>query len=487
MRLADLLPEVALAGPLAERRVESLGSDSRNGGPGFAFFALPGGKRDGLAFAAEAVARGAVAIVGERAPEAPIAPAVFIKVDDARRALALAAARFFPLQPATIVAITGTSGKTSVAAFTRQIWLALGHRAASLGTIGLVAPSGAVASALTTPDPVQLHRMLDDLAKNGVSHLALEASSHGLDQRRMDGVRLAAGAFTNLSRDHLDYHADMETYLAAKLRLFERLLAPGQPAVIDADSDVAERVIAACSARGLHVISVGWQGRALRLVETKPEAFATGLVLEYADKRYALRLPLAGDFQVQNALVAAGVALATGGAPDEVFAALEKLEGAPGRLELVGSRKNAPIFVDYAHKPDALDKVLSALRPLVRRRLIVVFGCGGDRDPGKRPIMGEVAARLADEVVVTDDNPRSENPASIRRSILDGTQTVSGARVREIGDRGTAIAAAVAKLEDGDVLLVAGKGHETGQIVGDRILPFSDQQCVRAALKDFAA
>ncbi len=487
MRLADLLPEAALAEPLAQRRVEGLGSDSRNVGPGFAFFALPGSKRDGLAFAAEAVARGAVAIVGERAPEAPVAPAVFIKVDDARRALALAAARYFPLQPATIVAITGTSGKTSVAAFTRQIWLALGHRAASLGTIGLVAPSGAVSSALTTPDPVFLHKTLNDLARDGVSHLALEASSHGLDQRRMDGVRLAAGAFTNLSRDHLDYHADMETYLAAKLRLFERLLAPGQPAVIDADSDVAERITAACRARGLNVISVGREGRALRLVETKPDDFATGIVLEYADKRYALRLPLAGDFQAQNALVAAGLALATGGAPDEVFAALERLAGPPGRLECVGCRKNAPIFVDYAHKPDALDKVLSALRPLARRRLIVVFGCGGDRDPGKRPIMGEVAARLADEVVVTDDNPRSENPASIRHSILEGTRTVGGASVREIGDRAAAIAAAVAQLEDGDVLLVAGKGHETGQIVGDRILPFSDQQCVRAALKDFAA
>jgi UDP-N-acetylmuramoyl-L-alanyl-D-glutamate--2,6-diaminopimelate ligase len=483
MRLADLLPEAAIAGP--GLRIEGVSSDSRGIGENFAFFALPGSKRNGLAFAREAVARGAIVVIGERTPDVPIEPAIFIKVEDAHQALALAAARFFPLQPATIVAITGTSGKTSVAAFTRQVWLALGHRAAALGTIGLVAPSGVISGALTTPDPVLLHKTLNDLAQDGVSHLALEASSHGLDQRRLDGVRLAAGAFTNLSRDHLDYHADMETYLSAKLRLFERLLVPGQPAVIDADSDVAEKIIAACNTRGLNVISVGRKGRALRLVEAKPEDFVTGFVVEYAGKTYALRLPLAGDFQARNALVAAGLALATGDAPDHVFAALEKLEGAPGRLELVGRRKNAPVFVDYAHKPDALDKALSALRPLVRRRLVVVFGCGGDRDSGKRPIMGEVAARLADEVIVTDDNPRSEDPASIRRAILEGV--VDKSKVREIGDRGGAIAAAVAGLENGDVLLIAGKGHETGQIVGDRILPFSDQQCARAALKDDAA
>jgi UDP-N-acetylmuramoyl-L-alanyl-D-glutamate--2,6-diaminopimelate ligase len=487
MRLADLLPEATLDEAFAQRDIEGVSADSREIGTGFAFFALPGGKRDGFDFARQAIAGGAVAVIGERAPDVSLAPAIFIEVEDARRALALAAARFFPLQPQTIVAVTGTSGKTSVAAFTRQIWLALGHRAASLGTIGLVAPSGAVYGALTTPDPVLLHRTLDDLVKDGVTHLALEASSHGLDQRRIDGVRLAAGGFTNLSRDHLDYHADMDAYLDAKLRLFEALLAPGQPAVIDADGEVAEKVIAACAARRLDVFSVGRRGTVLRLVETKPEDFATGLVIDYAGKSYSLRLPLAGDFQVQNALVAVGFALATGGAPDEVFAALERLEGAPGRLELVGRRRNAPVFVDYAHKPDALDKALRTLRPLARKKLIVVFGCGGDRDAGKRPIMGEVAARLADEVIVTDDNPRSENPAAIRRAILEGATMIAGAKVSEIGDRAAAIATAVAWLDDGDVLLVAGKGHETGQIVGDRTLPFSDQQSVRAALKDSAA
>jgi UDP-N-acetylmuramoyl-L-alanyl-D-glutamate--2,6-diaminopimelate ligase len=483
MHLADLLPDAALADP--GRRIEGLSADSRAVGENFVFFALPGSKRDGLAFAAEAVARGAAAVIGEHAPDFPVAPATFVKVEDARRALALAAARFFPRQPATIAAVTGTSGKTSVAVFTRQIWAALGYRAASLGTIGLVAPSGAISGALTTPDPVVLHKTLDDLVRDGVTHLALEASSHGLEQRRLDGVRLSAGAFTNLSRDHLDYHADMEAYLAAKLHLFEHLLTPGAPAVIDADSDVAEKVIAACAAGGLQVFSVGRAGKMLRLVEAKPEDFATGLVVEYAGRTYTLRLPLAGGFQTQNALVAAGLALATNGAPEQVFSALEKLEGAPGRLELIGRRDNAPVFVDYAHKPDALEKALGALRPLVRGKLIVVFGCGGDRDPGKRPIMGEAAARLADAVIVTDDNPRSEDPASIRRAILEGV--ANNPKVREIGDRGRAIAAAVAGLENGDVLLIAGKGHETGQIVGDRTLPFSDQQCARAALKDDAA
>jgi UDP-N-acetylmuramoyl-L-alanyl-D-glutamate--2,6-diaminopimelate ligase len=483
MLLADLLPEAACAAP--GLRIEGVSADSRAIGENFAFFALPGSERDGLSFAAEAVARGAVAVVGEHAPEFPIEPAIFLEVEDARRALALAAARIFPAQPETIVAITGTSGKTSVVAFTRQIWTALGLRAASLGTIGVVAPSGAISGALTTPEPVLLHQTLDALAKDGVSHVALEASSHGLEQRRLDGVRLSAGAFTNLSRDHLDYHADMDTYLAAKLRLFECLLEPGQPAVVDADSQVAGKVIAACAARKLSVVSVGRAGETLRLVEVKPEDFATRLVIEHAGKRHHLRLPLAGEFQAQNALVAAGLALATGGAPEVIFAALEKLEGAPGRLELVGRCKNAPVFVDYAHKPDALEKTLGALRPLVRGKLVVVFGCGGDRDPGKRPMMGEIAARLADAVIVTDDNPRSEDPASIRRAILAGA--ANRPNVREIGDRATAIAAAVAELESGDVLLIAGKGHETGQIVGDRRIPFSDQQCARAALKDHAA
>jgi UDP-N-acetylmuramoyl-L-alanyl-D-glutamate--2,6-diaminopimelate ligase len=485
MRLGDLLPEAPLAEALAAREISGLSADSRTVGANFAFFALPGSKADGAGFAAQAVARGAVAVIGQHAID--VGSAIFVEVPDARRALALAAARFYPAQPETIAAITGTSGKSSVAAFTRQIWLALGHRAASLGTIGLVAPSGEVYGSLTTPDPISLHKTLDELAQDGVTHLAFEASSHGLDQRRLDGVRLCAGAFTNLSRDHLDYHPDMDSYLAAKLRLFDTLLAPGQAAVIEADNDVAEKVIAACTARGLRLFTVGRKGEAIKLLRATPENFATALTLEHADRTYSVYLPLAGDFQVQNALVAAGLALATGGTAERVFAALENLQGASGRLELIGRRAGAPIFVDYAHKPDALDNVLRTLRPLARRRLIVVFGCGGDRDKGKRPIMGELAARLADDVIVTDDNPRSENPAQIRAEILAGARAVSGAKVEEIGDRGQAIAAGVARLGEGDVLLVAGKGHETGQIVGDRILPFSDQQSVRAALGVFAA
>jgi UDP-N-acetylmuramoyl-L-alanyl-D-glutamate--2,6-diaminopimelate ligase len=488
MRLADLLIDstVDLPPALASLDVAGLGADSRKMAPGFAFFAVPGSKADGLAFASDAVARGAVVVIGERPPAQDLDHVGFVQVADVRRALALAAARFFRLQPETIVAVTGTSGKTSVTAFLRQIWQALGHHAASLGTIGVVSPSIVHHGSLTTPDPVSLHETLATLARDGVTHLALEASSHGLDQRRLDGLRLAAAGFTNLSRDHLDYHPNLDAYLAAKLRLFDVLLPLGAPAVIDADSSVAGRVEAACLARGLKVLTVGRKGTFLHLVEERQDNLASLMLLEHAGKRMALRLPLAGEFQVQNALVAAGLALATGAPPEVVFAAFERLHGVPGRLELVGHRGAAPIFVDYAHKPDALEKVLQSLRPLTLKRLIVVFGCGGDRDKGKRAIMGELAARLADLVIVTDDNPRSEEPAAIRKEILAGAAR-GGARIEEIGDRGAAIAAGVHKLGPGDILLVAGKGHETGQIVGDKVLPFSDQQSVRAALKDPAA
>jgi UDP-N-acetylmuramoyl-L-alanyl-D-glutamate--2,6-diaminopimelate ligase len=329
-----------------------------------------------------------------------------------------------------------------------------------------------------------LHKALDGLARGGVTHLALEASSHGILQRRLDGVRLSAAAFTNLSRDHLDYHATLEDYLAAKLQLFDRLLAPGQPAVVDAGSDAAAKVIAVCQKRGLRVVSIGLRGTALRLLESDAENFSTRIKIAHGDRIFSLLLPLASSFQASNALVAAGLCVATGSAPDAVLAALEKLEGAPGRLELVGRRKGAPVFVDYAHKPDALEKALTALRPLVRGELIVVFGCGGDRDAGKRPVMGEVAARLADRVIVTDDNPRSEDPATIRKAILQGTNGFDN--VEEIGDRALAITRALAMLGPNDGLLIAGKGNETGQIVGGRTLPFSDSGCARALLKDLS-
>jgi UDP-N-acetylmuramoyl-L-alanyl-D-glutamate--2,6-diaminopimelate ligase len=486
MRLRDLLPSVPRAGELTED-VSGVTADSRKVEPGFVFFAVPGTQADGLGYAEEAMARGAVAVVAERAFDAGRAGIASLLVPDVRAALSQAAAALYPRQPGTIVAVTGTSGKTSVAAFARQIWVALGHAAASLGTIGIVAPTQTVYGSLTTPDPVTLHETLQKLADDGVTHLAIEASSHGLEQRRLHGVRLSAGAFTNLSRDHLDYHPTLEHYLAAKLRLFEVLLQAGQPAVIDADSDASEKVIAACEKRRLTVMSVGTRGETLRLISQEPDGLAVRLSLAHAGKSYSVRLPLAGSFQTSNALVAAGLCIATGDAPEGVFAALEELEGASGRLELVGTRAGAPIFVDYAHKPDALEKALAAVRVLARGRLIVVFGCGGNRDLGKRPLMGEIAAREADVVIVTDDNPRSENPAEIRAAILEGARKVAVNKVVEIGDRRAAIAAGIADLRTGDVLLVAGKGHETGQIVGDKVLPFSDQEAVREALREHAA
>jgi len=482
IKLRDLFGAAGLEPALAEREAAGLCADSRKVKPGDVFFALAGAKSDGLGYVADAAARGAKYIVAERRPEQIPEGVQFVPVADARTALARAASRFFDRQPATIAAVTGTSGKTSVAEFTRQIWRELGFEAASLGTIGIVSPKKTAYGALTTPDPIALHRALDDLAGAGVTHLAMEASSHGLDQKRLDGVRLVAGAFTNLSRDHLDYHRDLRSYLAAKLRLFNDLLAPGAAAVVDADSDAAGDVVAAARARGLELTTVGRAGVTIRLAAAERAGFASRLTLSHRGRDYRVLLPLPGDFQVSNALVAAGICLATGSDAQKVFAALENLQGAPGRLERVGETRGASVFVDYAHKPDALDKALAALRPFVFGRLIVVFGCGGDRDPGKRPLMGEIATKRADVVIVTDDNPRSEDPQAIRAAIL-----AAAPGAIEIGDRGEAIKSAVSMLRRGDALMIAGKGHETGQIVGDRVLPFSDAEAARAALKDAAA
>ncbi len=467
--------------------IEAIGvtADSRKVKRGDVFVAVPGTKADGLSYAAQAVAAGAAAIVGEGAPPALPAGAVFIKVGNARRALSLLAARIYPRQPKVIAAVTGTSGKTSVAAFIRQIWAALGHEAASVGTIGVVTGKREVYGSLTTPDPVDLHRTLSELAGEGVTHLAIEASSHGLDQHRLDGVRVAAGGFTNLSRDHLDYHPSVEAYLAAKLRLFESLVTDGGGAVIDVDHVHSDAVVAAAKQRGLRLITVGRNGDGIRLIDTKIDGFTQAVSVEHAGKGHRFRLPLVGGFQVENALVAAGLAIATGGAADRVFAALASLQGAKGRLDLVGDRNGAPVFVDYAHKPDALEKAIEALRPYVKRQLVVVFGAGGDRDKGKRAMMGAIAAKHADRVIVTDDNPRSENPAAIRATIMEGASRAPN--VREIGDRREAIRGAVAALQPGDVLLIAGKGHETGQIVGSQTLDFSDHKEVEAALGEKVA
>jgi len=481
MKLRDLFGDDAAIDPRAEAvAVTGLAMDSRAVKPGDVFFALAGSKTDGTRFIDQAITSGAVAIAGDHPPHGD-RPVPFVGTPNPRRALALAAAQFYPLQPTTIAAVTGTSGKTSVAAFTRQIWQALGHASASIGTIGLVSPKRSVYGSLTTPDPIALHRELDEIAGDGVTHLALEASSHGLDQYRLDGVRIGAGGFTNLSRDHLDYHPDVAHYLAAKLRLFRDLVAPEGAAVISADHDCSQAVIDAAQARGLRIVTVGSKGdgagEGIRLLAAEIDGFSQKLTLQHRGNRQSVRLPLVGEFQIENALVAAGLAIATGSAVQPVFAALENLEGAKGRLERVGEHNGAPIFVDYAHKPDALAKALQALRPYAKRRLVVVFGAGGDRDAGKRPLMGAIAADNADCVIITDDNPRSEDPGLIRSAIL----RAAGA-AKEIGDRAEAIRAAIAGLEPGDALLIAGKGHETGQIVGDRILPFSDHDAVAGAL-----
>jgi UDP-N-acetylmuramoyl-L-alanyl-D-glutamate--2,6-diaminopimelate ligase len=482
MKLRDLFSSDAVMAPqVADIAISGLAVDSRSVQPGDLFFALLGAKTDGARFIAQAVASGAVAVAGEQEAEGLAVP--FVKLGNPRRALAQAAAKLYPRQPQVIAAVTGTSGKTSVASFTREIWQRLGHASASIGTIGLVSPKRTVYGSLTTPDPISLHRQIDEIAGEGVTHLALEASSHGLDQFRLDGVRVSAAGFTNLSRDHMDYHPDVAHYLNAKLRLFRALVADGGAAVIVADHDCSADVIAAARTRNLHVMTVGrggdGAGEGIRLVKAAIDGFEQLLELEHRGKTYAVRLPLVGEFQIENALVAAGLVIGTGGDAAAAFAALAHLEGAKGRLERVGDRHGAPVFVDYAHKPDALAKALQALRPYAKRKLVVVFGAGGDRDAGKRPLMGEIAAANADTVIVTDDNPRSEDAATIRAAILAAAKGAT-----EIGDRAEAIRVAVQGLAPGDALLIAGKGHETGQIVGGQTLPFSDHEAAAAALAE---
>ncbi|MDX8538313.1 UDP-N-acetylmuramoyl-L-alanyl-D-glutamate--2,6-diaminopimelate ligase [Mesorhizobium abyssinicae] len=479
--LAGILPVEGTASPDLE--VTGISSDSRTVKTGVVFFALAGSKADGAAYAVDAAKRGALAIVaGKGSAISGLSVPVF-SVDDPRLALALSAARFYGKQPQTMVAVTGTSGKTSVAAFTRQIWEQAGLAAASIGTTGVVAPGRNEYGSLTTPDPVALHLLLKELADAGVTHASMEASSHGLDQRRLDGVRLAAGGFTNLGRDHMDYHPTVEDYHRAKLRLFDTLLPEGAPAVIFADDPWSEPTVRAAKAAGLDVLTVGRHGEFLRLKRVEHERHRQRAEVEVDSVLHEIDLPLAGDFQIANALVSAGLAISTGTPVAKALMALEKLKGAPGRLDLVGTTANgAPVYVDYAHKPDALENVLASVRPFTTGRVIVVFGCGGDRDRGKRPIMGEIATRLADVVIVTDDNPRSEVPETIRAAIL-----AAAPGAIEIGDRRKAIHEAVAMLHAGDTLIVAGKGHEEGQTIGTETLHFSDHEEVRAALRERAA
>jgi UDP-N-acetylmuramoyl-L-alanyl-D-glutamate--2,6-diaminopimelate ligase len=478
MTLGELMgPEAPLPAPWLQVPIVGLTADSRAVKPGYLFAALPGSRTDGARFIADALARGAAAILMPQGSGQALNGTPVVEDADPRRRLALIAARFFGAQPETAVAVTGTNGKTSVASFVRQLWERMGFRAASLGTVGVVGPSGTQILAHTTPDPVELHRILADLAKSGVTHLALEASSHGLEQRRVDGVRLAAGAFTNISRDHLDYHPSFEAYFNEKLRLFGELLPRGAGAVIDVDSKAGEQVAALAQSRGLSVMSVGRAGKALRLISAERDGFGQRLVVEHEGGRETFRLPLVGAFQASNALVAAGLCMAT--SPAKLLPLLENLHGARGRLDLAGTtRTGAPIFIDYAHTPDALAKALDALRPYARNRLLVVFGCGGDRDKGKRPQMGAVAVDRADIAIVTDDNPRSEEPEEIRREILAAAPDAI-----EVPGRAVAVAEAIAGLKGGDILLIAGKGHETGQIIKGSVIPYSDHDAVDAALK----
>jgi UDP-N-acetylmuramoyl-L-alanyl-D-glutamate--2,6-diaminopimelate ligase len=448
---------------------------------------LPGALADGRAFLPQALANGAAAVL---APEdTPDLELPLVRSGDVRRLYALAATRFHGPQPEVVVAVTGTNGKTSVATFCRQIFARLGHHAASLGTLGLELEDASLnhealtGPGLTTPDAAEIARYTADLHASGVDRFVLEASSHGLDQRRLDGLTLAAAGFTNLTQDHLDYHGAMEIYRAAKLRLFEDLLPRGGVAVLNADSAAFPAFAAAAVVNGHAVLSVGATGMGLRLIERRPTPYGQHLTLSFQDRIYEIRLPLAGAFQASNVLVAAGLCLAVGEAPDAVMAALSTLQGTPGRLQRVGrSRLGGEAYVDYAHTPDGLKTVLEALRPHAEGRLIVVFGAGGDRDRTKRPLMGEAAAQLADLCIVTDDNPRSEVPAAIRAEVLAGCPSAL-----EIGDRRAAIRAGVAQLEKGDILVVAGKGHEQGQTIAGVVHPFDDVSETEAALKGQSA
>lgn len=455
--------------------------------PGFLFAALPGARRDGRDFIADALARGAVAVLAPPGTTLPSGttphevPVPLLTSPEPRRQLALLAARFYGGQPRIAAAVTGTNGKTSVAWFTRRIWELLGHHAAAMGTLGVTASGveGLESGGLTTADPVTLHRDLKLLADTGIDHIVIEASSHGLEQSRLDGVRFAAGAFTNLSRDHLDYHETMDAYRAAKLRLFDSVLPSDSTAVLNADSEDYPFFSAAARARGLRLISYGRAAEEIRIDRIEPQAIGQRLTITLFGRRHDITLRIPAAFQARNALCALGLALACGDDAEAALAALPALDSPPGRLEMVARRANgAAIYVDYAHTPDALASVLGALRAHAPGRLVVLFGCGGDRDKGKRPQMGSVAHDLADLIVVSDDNPRTEDAASIRREIL-----VACPEATEIGNRADAIHHAISLLSADDVLVIAGKGHETGQIVGDQVTPFDDADVARSVVE----
>ncbi len=477
MKLKDLFEGQNVS---ADADVKGLTADSRKVQEGYVFAALKGVARDGREFIPMALERGAAAILCDGPAET--GSAALVTAEEPRQALAYASAKFYPSQPENIVAVTGTNGKSSTVDFLRQIWAHAGLKAASMGTLGAVGPNGHVDLGHTTPDPVMIHETLDTLAGEGVTHAAMEASSHGLVQYRLDGVKLAAVAFTNLTQDHLDYHADFNDYRSAKLRLFSELAPEGALAVVNADSPETPVFEDAARDAGLNLFSVGWRGADLKIRELSPRA--TGQVMDvlYQGNAYEVHLPLIGEFQALNALTAAGLAIGLGLAPEAVFEAMATLTTVKGRLELVGEKSGGgAVFVDYAHTPDGLDVLLRAARPHTAGRLILVFGCGGDRDPYKRPMMGEIAAKHADVVIVTDDNPRTEDASSIRSAVMAACPGAT-----EIADRAAAIQSGIAQLKAGDTLLIAGKGHETGQIVGAEVLPFSDQDTAALSLESAA-
>jgi len=486
MQLAQLIPidqKAALSTVDWSRAVETnitgITADSRAVRPGFLFAAMPGTRLDGSEFVVDAIRNGAAAVLTQSdAPLAGEIPVPNIRVQNPRRVFAQMSARYFERQPETVVAVTGTAGKSSVAEMVRQIWTHLGFSAASIGTIGVTGPDFHRPLTHTTLEPSAFHALLDELAGRGIDHLCFEASSHGLAQSRVDGARLKAGAFTSFGRDHRDYHASEDDYLFAKLRLFGELLSPGTTAVINADDPASRSVEDVCWSRGIKRITVGRKGETIRLVELLPTAGGQTLRVSAFDAVYVIHLPLTGAFQASNALIAAGLAIACGAPGGAALMALTKLQPIPGRLEHIADLPGeGVVYVDYAHKPDALEAVLDALRPHAKGRLICVFGCGGDRDRQKRGEMGAIAAERADVVIVTDDNPRTEDPAAIRATIL-----ATCPQAQEIADRGQAITTAIGMAESGDIVLIAGKGHETGQIIGDKVHPFNDADEVRAAI-----
>ena len=475
MRLSELIPQAAAD----DVEIRGLASDSRDVRPGYLFAALPGTNVSGVDYIADAVARGAVAVLAPEGTEPSLARGASLVTDpNPRHRLAVAAACYYGAQPAAVACVTGTNGKTSVADFTRQIWQASGLKAASLGTLGIRADGGQRPLRHTTPDPIALHRDLAALAADGIDHLALEASSHGLAQHRLDGVHVKAAAFTSFSRDHMDYHADAHAYFATKARLFEQVMPADGTAVLNADDERVASLADTCRARGQRVLAYGAAGADLRLLARHDTGVGQDLTVTILGTRHDIALPLPGAFQAHNALAALGLALATGVDAVDAVQALHAVRGVPGRLQrIAGHPAGADVFVDYAHTPDALEAALRAVRPLVPRTLVVVFGCGGERDVGKRREMGEVAARLSDRVIVTDDNPRREDPALIRRAILDACPGAT-----EIGERGRAIRTAIEGLGSGDGLLIAGKGHEREQVVGNRTIAFDDADVAQSAM-----